>query len=410
MESEYGSLFLADCQHLQIQWDLFDTGQGGSQDDLAGRPKDAPPEAPWQETPTPTATSSATMPEMVPAEAAPWEPFQEEKDMASVLAAEAAEVPGSPLTPPPEPEVLDDPGIASTTAAARAEPAAEVTQSSDVSAEKPALASGAAAGDAVDKPRHDETMAGRGLKVNMINDDHWKKDTVAQQHHPLEGGHRAGTGHDAGTMPTAGGTNFPVVGGSAASSVAAGGLSGIKPSNMPTAMAARPEPAGPDSAAKKGTEANREFGPKTSGDTGGSVPQATRPPANAPSTREQAAPLREPAAGLRLFKVSVPKPYPGVQYRKTKNLDDRFPRYAVNGTTVEGVLEDNGAWLRTKGGDGYLPTVVGDIHILAQVREDAPEKPPAAREAKGFWTCCQGKAAATASTSTEVLVNQEGQR
>lgn len=54
-------------------------------------------------------------------------------------------------------------------------------------------------------------------------------------------------------------------------------------------------------------------------------------------------------SGERRFRVQVPRPYPGVQYRRSKRLDDRYSRYAEHGTIVAGVVEDNGEWLRISG-------------------------------------------------------------
>ncbi|CAE7347163.1 unnamed protein product [Symbiodinium natans] len=68
------------------------------------------------------------------------------------------------------------------------------------------------------------------------------------------------------------------------------------------------------------------------------------------------------------FKVSVPKPYPGVQYRKSKDLEERYSRYAENGTTVFGQLEADGQWLRISG-NIFLPVRVGQIHILDEADE-----------------------------------------
>merc|ERR1712217_284627 len=71
-------------------------------------------------------------------------------------------------------------------------------------------------------------------------------------------------------------------------------------------------------------------------------------------------------SGSSTYRVQVPKPYPGVQYRKTKSLDDRYPRYAADGATVTGEIEDGGEWLRISG-NVYLPTRVGAIPILERV-------------------------------------------
>jgi hypothetical protein len=71
-------------------------------------------------------------------------------------------------------------------------------------------------------------------------------------------------------------------------------------------------------------------------------------------------------ATTELFKVHVPPPYPGVQYRKSKDLNDTHPRYCRHGSTVAGNLEDNGQWLRIHA-DVYLPTSVGGIRTLQRL-------------------------------------------
>jgi len=63
------------------------------------------------------------------------------------------------------------------------------------------------------------------------------------------------------------------------------------------------------------------------------------------------------------WRVQVPKPYPGVQYRRSKSLEDRYDRYAKQGQTVTGQVEDNGEWLRISG-NIFLPMKVGNIPIL----------------------------------------------
>merc|ERR1711957_1135206 len=49
---------------------------------------------------------------------------------------------------------------------------------------------------------------------------------------------------------------------------------------------------------------------------------------------------------LHSYVVHVPRPYPGVQYRSSRRLDDRLPLYAMKGAAVEGLVDDEGAWLR----------------------------------------------------------------
>ena len=93
------------------------------------------------------------------------------------------------------------------------------------------------------------------------------------------------------------------------------------------------------------------------------------------------------------FKVSVPKPYPGVQYRRSKDLEERYSRYAENGTVVFGQLDADGQWLRISG-NIFLPVRVGQIHILDEAEEvkelrqlDA-KVPEGKEEAPDGWSLC----------------------
>lgn len=63
------------------------------------------------------------------------------------------------------------------------------------------------------------------------------------------------------------------------------------------------------------------------------------------------------------FKVQLPRPYTGVQCRKSKHEHDRHPRYVSNAAMIVGELEDNGEWLKISHGI-YLPTRVCAIQIL----------------------------------------------
>jgi len=79
------------------------------------------------------------------------------------------------------------------------------------------------------------------------------------------------------------------------------------------------------------------------------------------------------------FKVYVPPPYPGVQYRRSKDLSDTHPRYCRHGSTVSGILEDNGQWLRLHA-DIYLPTSVSGIKTLQRVTTRNTVKQPSAKK------------------------------
>merc|ERR1712137_842785 len=73
---------------------------------------------------------------------------------------------------------------------------------------------------------------------------------------------------------------------------------------------------------------------------------------------DNAAPAAEASSANALFRVRVPGGWPGVQYRRSKNFEDRYKRYAVNGTMVAGKLEDDDQWLRL-GSDIFLPVRLG---------------------------------------------------
>jgi len=92
-----------------------------------------------------------------------------------------------------------------------------------------------------------------------------------------------------------------------------------------------------------------------------------------------------------IFRVQVPKAYPGVNYRRTKNIEDRYKDFARPGFTVSGQLEDDGNWLRVES-NLYLPTRVRGMQLLfpidgqkledlfAAQKDEAPKKgPPALR-------------------------------
>eukprot|EP00930_Biecheleria_cincta_P045298 TRINITY_DN31230_c0_g1_i1.p1 TRINITY_DN31230_c0_g1~~TRINITY_DN31230_c0_g1_i1.p1 ORF type:complete len:261 (-),score=31.63 TRINITY_DN31230_c0_g1_i1:100-882(-) len=66
---------------------------------------------------------------------------------------------------------------------------------------------------------------------------------------------------------------------------------------------------------------------------------------------------------VQTFRVSVPKGYPGIQYRRSKNLEDRYERYAKRGTVVSGEVEDHGSWLKI-GGSVFLPMHVAGLDVL----------------------------------------------
>lgn len=95
------------------------------------------------------------------------------------------------------------------------------------------------------------------------------------------------------------------------------------------------------------------------------------------------------------YKVKVPDKYPGVQFRRTKNLQDRYPKYAMNGAVVKGLLEDDGEWLKL-GETIFLPMHVGGNKILEAEGSSEPKR--------SFWFACGQGALAE---DEEVLNNLE---
>jgi len=105
------------------------------------------------------------------------------------------------------------------------------------------------------------------------------------------------------------------------------------------------------------------------------------------------------------FKVQVPKPYPGVQCRRSKRVDDRHPKYAVNGAIVVGTVEDDGEWLKISSSI-YLPMRVGAIQILEPlpealkvVTEREVDRP--AENANDRWLRCCCRAQSTGGEIVE---------
>jgi hypothetical protein len=87
----------------------------------------------------------------------------------------------------------------------------------------------------------------------------------------------------------------------------------------------------------------------------------------------QQARLEEMPRCPRAFRVNVPSNYPGVQYRRSKNLQNRYCRYAQAGSIVHG-LEEDGVWLRVAK-NVYLPMVVGGRRVLEPCLDAAQTDP-----------------------------------
>jgi len=100
---------------------------------------------------------------------------------------------------------------------------------------------------------------------------------------------------------------------------------------------------------------------------------------------------------VQTFRISVPQPFPGVQLRKSPNIDDKHDRFLQDGKEVRGKVDPTGQWVKLKS-KHYLPVKVGLIQVLHPV--DPQEPPPQSSEVAptvddetGFWwTCCAGSA------------------
>lgn len=103
--------------------------------------------------------------------------------------------------------------------------------------------------------------------------------------------------------------------------------------------------------------------------------------------------LQAPACDF--FRVKVPEPYPGIQYRKTKDINDRALKYAENRTLVKGAIEEDGEWLWTNG-HGYLPMTMNGTQILERVGPDAVSHKSQDEIGRPWCLCCPaGKSSMT---------------
>lgn len=134
------------------------------------------------------------------------------------------------------------------------------------------------------------------------------------------------------------------------------------------------------------------------------VPQLSPPPA--PSAHHDSAETPAEASfrpilpgHVQTFRISVPQPFPGVQLRKSPNIDDKHDRFLQDGKEVRGKVDATGEWVKLKS-KHYLPVKVGQIQVLHPV-ETHEEPVPATTEvpqlteedpSSFWWSCCAGSA------------------
>lgn len=113
-----------------------------------------------------------------------------------------------------------------------------------------------------------------------------------------------------------------------------------------------------------------------------------------------AMPTRSMPAGLRRFQVRVPLEHPGVTYRRTMRLEDRYDDHAPNGSYLDGVVEEGGMWVRTnvphRTEDVFVPMRLGDLQLLQAVESSSPAAASSAVGAAAAysWQAGGGQAAA----------------
>lgn len=136
---------------------------------------------------------------------------------------------------------------------------------------------------------------------------------------------------------------------------------------------------------------------------------ASRPSAEEPAAR--------PAASDR-FRVRVPAPHPGLQYRRSKQLGDRYQRYVENGSTVTGQVEDDGAWLRLSH-NVFLPMRIDGNQVLeALPRGTDPARPAATagssanpnEQLSWIWGWCTGCRDGAVMVDADILVRGDAPR
>merc|ERR1712039_730644 len=109
-------------------------------------------------------------------------------------------------------------------------------------------------------------------------------------------------------------------------------------------------------------------------------------------------------APSELFRVQVPDPYPGIQYRKTKDINDRELKYAENRSLIKGSIEEDGEWLRTDG-HGFLPMTMNGVQILERVSPDTVAFQSQSSIGRPWCMCCPAERPESRWPPDEVPIN-----
>lgn len=185
-------------------------------------------------------------------------------------------------------------------------------------------------------------------------------------------------------------------------------------------------PAVPDGRGPQQTDGPIEVDARVHATPSSKQPSAEPRPASAPQGSERSR-LISLDTGLdqspQKFRVQVPEPYPGLQYRMSKNLQDRCDTHVQDGATVVGVLEDNGEWLRLEN-NLFLPVKVRGSRMLRPLDESGRESSASvsgvrtaqtgtgrASQAKPWWwllcSGCRGEQT-TVTGDGDLFVDQGG--
>lgn len=89
------------------------------------------------------------------------------------------------------------------------------------------------------------------------------------------------------------------------------------------------------------------------------------------------------------FRINVPQPYPGVQFRNSKRMEDKHDDFIERDSIVEGEVDKDGAWLQVGPGK-FLPMRVDSLGL--QILEPVELVPLMPEKDPRWWACCTGNA------------------